>query len=154
MSSDWKRLSTSLNTDDLVQNEYNPPAIVLSTAITPVNDSAPLQFQWYPEYVNEQYYLYLHFHEVEKQALALNETREFNIIVNGKFWYGPVALEYRYPFTIFSKIPLPRAKTYLISLSKTENSTLPPILNAIEVYQVQDFSQSETQEDDGKLSLC
>jgi hypothetical protein len=118
----------------------------MRTAVTSLNPSDPLNFSWEANSVNDQYYLYMHFNEVEE--LAANETRAFNISVNDRFWYGPVT-----PYiTIFSRAPLPRAKTYKISLSKTENSTLPPILNAYEVYKVKDFSQSETHQDDGKLA--
>jgi len=146
---DWARLSNSLNNDDLVQNDYEPPAVVMSTAATPVNASAPMQFQWSADNVNEQYYAYFHFNEVEK--LSENETRAFNITVNGGFLYGPDIPVYRSVDTIVSTI-LTGATRYLFSLFKTENSTLPPILNGYEVYKVKDFSQSETQQDDGKLS--
>ncbi|AET01560.2 LRR receptor-like kinase [Medicago truncatula] len=143
---DWRRLSTSLNNDHLVQNIYKPPTIVMSTAATPVNASAPLQFHWSSNNENDQYYLYIHFNEVEE--LAANETREFNITVNDKLWFGPVTPIYRTPDLIFSTEPLRRAETYQISLSKTKNSTLPPILNAFEIYMAKDFSQLETQQDD------
>ncbi|KEH18245.1 LRR receptor-like kinase plant-like protein [Medicago truncatula] len=143
---DWARLSTSLNNDDLVQNDYEPPATVMSTAVTPLNASAPLQFEWGTDNVNDQYYTYFHFNEVEK--LAENETRAFNLSVNGNHRHGPVIPGYRETYTIFSPTPLTGAKSYQISLTKTENSTLPPILNAFEIYKVKDFSQSETHQDD------
>jgi hypothetical protein len=146
-----KQLSASLNNDDLLtQNIYKPPAIVMSTAATPVNVRAPLQLYWNADNVNDQYYLYLHFNEVEK--LATNETRAFNSKVNGELLYGPEIPAYQSVDTIFSKRPFTGATSYEITLSKTESSTLPPILNAIEVYKVKDFSQSETQQDDGKLA--
>ena len=147
---EMKRLST--NGDLLIQNNYKLPAVVLNTAVTPVNASDPLQFHWDADNVNDQYYTYLHFNEVEK--LAANETRVFNITVNDVFWYGPEIPVYRAPDAIFSTKPLTGATRYQVSLFKTENSTLPPILNAFEVYKLKDFSHSETQQDDGKLALC
>jgi hypothetical protein len=124
----------------------------MSTAITPVNASAPLQFEWEADNENEQYYAYLHFNEIEK--LAKNETREFNITVNEKSWYGSSEIpEYQSVHNIISTKPLTGATRYLFTLSKTENSTLPPILNAVEVFKVKNFSQSETKQDDGKLIL-
>jgi len=150
-SSDWVRLNTSLNNDDLVQDRYKPPVIVMSTAVTLVNASAPLQLVWDADNENDQYYSYLLFNEVEK--LAANETRAFNITVNGNLLFGPVMPKYQKVNTIYCKRPLIRAKRYLISLFKTEYSTLPPILNAIEIYKVKDFSRSETQQDDGMLAL-
>ncbi|XP_039684685.1 putative leucine-rich repeat receptor-like serine/threonine-protein kinase At2g19230 [Medicago truncatula] len=140
-SSDWRRLSTSLNNNALAQNSYKPPAIVMTTAATPVNASAPLQFHWYADSVNDQYYLYLYFNEVEK--LAGNKTRAFNITLNDEFWYEPVV-----PAVIYTTTHMTGAKRYQFSLIKTENSTLPPILNAYEVYKVKQFLQPETQQDD------
>ncbi|MCH81859.1 receptor-like protein kinase, partial [Trifolium medium] len=147
LSGDWRRLSTTLNNDELVQNGYKLPAIVLSTAVTPINASAPLQFHWDADNVNDQYYLYRHFNEVEK--LVGNETRAFDITVNGHSFYGPEIPEYQSAFTVFSTRSItPAAKRYQVTLTKTKNSTLPPIINAIEVYKVKDFSQSETQQND------
>ncbi|WJX86277.1 hypothetical protein P8452_68608 [Trifolium repens] len=145
-SDDMKRLNTSLKNDDLGQEDYELPASVMSTAGTPVNVSAPLQTLWNADNVNDQYYLYLHFNEVEE--LAANETRAFNITVNGDFLYGLEIPIYQKASTIFSKTPLTGATSYELSLTKTQNSTLPPILNAIEVYKLKDFSQSETQQND------
>ncbi|KEH18250.1 probable LRR receptor-like serine/threonine-protein kinase At1g05700 isoform X1 [Medicago truncatula] len=150
LSSDWRQLTTSFNINDLFQNEYSPPEIVMSTAVATVNASAPLQIQWNADNVNEQYYYYLHFKEVEK--LAGNETRAFhitsNITINDKFLNRPEIHIYRKVSTISSATPLVGATRYQISLSKTKNSTLPPILNAFEIYMSKDFSQSETQQDD------
>ncbi|KAJ1390948.1 Malectin-like carbohydrate-binding domain [Sesbania bispinosa] len=144
----WKQLNTSLGPDDLGQNKYKPPAVVMSTAATPINGSAPLEFSWDSDNVNEKYYIYMHFNEVEK--LATNKTRAFDIYVNGKLWYdyGPLVPLYQITTTVLSTSALTGATSYLFSLSKTQNSTLPPIINAAEIYTVKDFSQSETEQDD------
>jgi hypothetical protein len=123
----------------------------MSSAITPANASDPLEFHWNADNVNDRYYLYMHFNEVEN--LAPNETRAFNITVNDEFWHGPVTPIYRQVATAFSTAHLTGATRYPISLFKIENSTLPPILNAFEVYKVKDFSQPETEQDDGKQAL-
>jgi len=150
-SNDWARLNTSLNNDDLVQDRYKPAAIVMSTAVTSLNASAPLQFHWDADNENDQYYSYLLFNEVEK--LAENETRAFIITVNRDLLYGPLIPKYQKVTTVYCRKPSTRAKRYQISLSKTENSTLPPILNAFEIYKVKEFSRSETQQEDGMLAL-
>jgi hypothetical protein len=136
-----KNLST--NNDLLVQNNYEPPAIVMNTAATSVNESDPLQYYWDADDVTDEYYLYLYFNEVEE--LTASDTRAFNITVNDEFWYGPVIPKYGVAFTVFSRGPLTTAATYTVTLSKTEDSTLPPILNAFELYKVIDFSESETE---------
>ncbi|KEH18226.1 LRR receptor-like kinase plant [Medicago truncatula] len=145
-NSSFKRLHISPGTASLLLgNNYELPAIVMNTAVTSETPSAPLNFSWEADNVNDQFYLYMHFKEVEE--LAANETRSFNITVNDKFWYGNVTPKSLYT-TAFSTKPLTGATRYLFSLSKTENSTLPPILNAYEVYKVKLFSQLETHQDD------
>ncbi|PNX65523.1 leucine-rich repeat receptor-like protein kinase at2g19210-like, partial [Trifolium pratense] len=60
----------------------------MSSAVTPVNASAPLELEWEVDNVNDQYYFYFYFYEVEE--LAANETRIFNIIQNDELWFGPL----------------------------------------------------------------
>jgi hypothetical protein len=120
----------------------------MRTAVTPVNPNGFINMIWESPNEYDQYYLYMHFSEV--QELEANKTREFNINVNDKFWHGPIAPVYQEVTTISIPPPFTGAT---ITLSKTETSTLPPILNAFEIYKVEDFSQSKTQQDDGKLPL-
>jgi len=149
LSSDWRRLNTSLNSDDLVQGEYKLPITVMSTAVTPLNASAPLQIQWNADNVNDQFHVFLHFNEVEK--LTRNETREINITSKTRVNEYDIHI-YRKESTYWKRY-FTGATRYHISLTKTENSTLPPILNAFEIYKAKDFSQSETDQHDGKLVL-
>jgi hypothetical protein len=134
----WTQLSTSVSPDDLVQSIYKLPA----------NASAPFDYYWYPDNVNDQYYLYVHFNEVEK--LAENETRSFNITLNGVYWAGPLIPKYQETLTIYSIHPLSGSTRHILSLLKTESSTLPPIINALEIYIAREFSLSESEQDDGK----
>ena len=120
----------------------------MSTAATPINDSASLNFYWEPEDATSKYYIYMHFAEVVK--LKANQSRSFNVILNGTHWYGPYVPEYLWTFTLYSKYALPSTGgKYVFSLVKTENSTLPPIINAIEIYSVKNLLQSETDQEDG-----
>ena len=50
----------------------------MSTAATPINDSASLKFHWEPEDATSKYYIYMHFAEVVK--LKANQSRSFNVI--------------------------------------------------------------------------
>ena len=100
---------------------------------------------WKLQNQNNQYYFYMHFMEVED--LKNNEIREFDIIVDGNRWYrNHVVPSYLSPNTIASTSP---SKEINISLEKTQRSTLPPIINAIEVYELIEFLQSDTFQDDG-----
>ncbi|KAL0843541.1 hypothetical protein Bca101_016786 [Brassica carinata] len=103
---EWTQISTTLEVSN--SNKYLPPRVVLQTAATPTNASAPLTIQWRPSNVNDQYYLYVHFAEIQET----NATREFTALI------------------------------------RTNRSTLPPLLNALEMYTVTQFPQSETNESD------
>ncbi|QHO24310.1 putative LRR receptor-like serine/threonine-protein kinase [Arachis hypogaea] len=59
-----------------------PPVIVMSTAATPRNSSASLDFKWDANTITDRIYFYLHFNEIQK--LKANETRSFNITLNGQ----------------------------------------------------------------------
>ncbi|KAH1105007.1 hypothetical protein GLYMA_13G352900v4 [Glycine max] len=99
---DWKQLSASIPADSLNQNDYKPPEIILSTAVTPVNASAPLVISWEPPDQTELYYVYMHFTEI--QVLAKNQTREFNIAQNGKPWCPNMSPPYQNVTTIYSRV--------------------------------------------------
>lgn len=117
----------------------------MSTAVTPVNASRPLSIIWEPKDPNVKFYPYLHFAEVEE--LQANQSREFNISINGEIlleFFTPV-----YLFTSSASFGEPFTGEMRLSLNRTEKSTLPPILNALEIYTVKDFIQAETDQVDG-----
>lgn len=156
--SDWTQLTTTGTIDDGSNNKYQPPSDVMGTAATPINASAPMVFYWVPEDPKAQFYVYLHFAEVQK--LEANDSRAFSVNLNGKPLYDAVSPVYLYTNTIYTPSAL-TAENFSFSLTQLENSTLPPILNAIEVYTSIDFSKLETDQDDGTLyttyicySLC
>uniref|UniRef100_A0A2N9G8D7 Protein kinase domain-containing protein n=1 Tax=Fagus sylvatica TaxID=28930 RepID=A0A2N9G8D7_FAGSY len=141
----WKSLSTLLTIDSEMYNPYWVPSVVMSTAATPINESGPLEFYLPPE-ANSKYYVYMHFAELVK--LKANQSRSFNITLNGELWYdGTVVPSYLFTNTLFSPSAL-TGGNYVFSIFKTENSTLPPIINAIEIYTVKHFPQSETDKQD------
>ena len=121
----------------------------MSTAATPKTDSSPLNFNWDSETATSEYYIYMHFAEVEK--LKANQSRSFYITINGEPFHGPYVPEYLSTETLSSRWALTKAKNYEVSILKTENSALPPILNAVEIYSVRNLSQSETDQQDGTL---
>ncbi|XP_004297625.1 PREDICTED: receptor-like protein kinase At3g21340 [Fragaria vesca subsp. vesca] len=139
----WGELSTTV--DSIVQNSYQMPSIVMSTAGTPLNASNPMYIGWNTPDTSSEYYVYMHFTEIQK--LKANETRSFNITLNDKPFYGPLVPDNLSTITVYSPAAL-TGGNFTFSLFKTESSTLPPILNAMEYYRVIDFSQSETNGDD------
>ncbi|XLR43014.1 hypothetical protein S83_027674 [Arachis hypogaea] len=152
----WTQLSSGLSNDGLNLNSFKPPAVVMETAATPKNATDSLDFQWEDDYTDNnetqhQYYFYLYFAELRK--LGANQTSSFNITLNDSPW-ARMELVYGITYTRCNLNPWFGHKNYHISLFRTESSSLPPIINALEIYLVKDFSsQLETQKDDGILLL-
>jgi len=120
----------------------------MSTAVTPANGSAPLVISWEPDDESEQFYVYMHFTEI--QVLSTNQTREFNIRGNGESGsFQNFSPRYLSVNTVYTTSAI-RGKVITYSLERTENSTLPPIINAIEIYRVIDLQKPETFQGDGK----
>ncbi|KAE8700679.1 putative leucine-rich repeat receptor-like protein kinase [Hibiscus syriacus] len=116
---------------------------ILITACTPVNGSQPMDIYMSSSSTDASYYVYMHFAEVEE--LQANESREFSIYHNGDIWYGPFSPMYLNTTTIYSTSSL---KDLNFTIERTSGSTLPPILNAFEIFEVKDFSQPQTNEKD------
>ena len=146
----YKGIVTSHTIDSQSHNEYQPPSVVMSSAATPGNDSSPLDYYWEAENATSEYQIYMHFAEVVD--LKANQSRSFNITINGNHFFGPVLPPYLSTYTVYSKSVLNIAQTYKVSIFKTESSTLPPILNAVEIYSVRDFPYSETDQQDRMFS--
>ncbi|KAK1360229.1 Root hair specific 16 [Heracleum sosnowskyi] len=139
-------ISTSLDVDNR-KNNFRVPESVLRTACTPDRTSEPLRFYWNATTTSDQFYLYFHFAEVEK--LEANQSREFNVYINDQLGINQrIVLPYLTVSSIYSLRPQTGSTRYTITLSKTENSTLPPILNAFEIYTATKISNSGTSETD------
>ncbi|KAK7844125.1 putative leucine-rich repeat receptor-like protein kinase [Quercus suber] len=143
---EWTSLNTTLTIDSQSNNYYQPASIVMGTAVTPINVTAPLDMYWDSESATSEYYIYMHFAEVEH--LKPNQSRSINITLNGNYWWSISSPLYLYTTTVCSQSALEIAQTYNFKLFKTEGSTLPPIINAIEIYSVRNHSQPGTNKQD------
>lgn len=147
----WTQLNTSLSIDT-VKNDFHPPSKVLRTAVMPKdsNDSLDLDIFW-PRTADEtkQYNVYLHFAEVKKHKA--NQTREFVINYNDNptSTTRSFSLNYLKAFTVYNNGRAGAGRHYS-SISRTNLSTFPPIINAIEIYVVKEFFQAETNQQDGE----
>lgn len=131
-----------------VSNIYHPPSIVMETAATPKKGMKYLNFSWEPIKESDQFYVYMHFAELEK--LQSNQFRGFNITHNGDYWDGPIIPDYLSTITTYSIRPsVPPSSEHQFSFIPIENSTHPPIINALEIYLVMDISELESNEGDG-----
>ena len=100
-----------------------------------------------------RYFIYMHFAELLK--LEKNQTREFNVYRNGELRYQRLVPD-NYTTTLYNtEGTLPNSEGRIeIWLNSTSNATLPPLINALEIYQMQDNSGQETYETDGRINRC
>ncbi|KAK9030838.1 hypothetical protein V6N11_032248 [Hibiscus sabdariffa] len=137
-TTDWAQVATSANIVNGL-NDYQPPLLAMRSACIPANASQPFTFPINSTDPNAQYYFYMHFAEI--QVLEANQSREFNIYINQTFMAGPYSPTNLSAETFYSTSAFGAG---LISLVRTANSTLPPILNAIELYTVKEFLRLQT----------
>ncbi|KAK4790816.1 hypothetical protein SAY86_031229 [Trapa natans] len=146
-SPSWKTISTTSSIGVTTgQNSYVVPSKTMQTAVTPTDPSQPLNFSLPQVDPNTGFKFYLHFSEIEQ--LQSNESRIFNITLNGDVWYGNLGPRYLGLTTIGSTGQSISQGYYNFSLVKVNNSTRPPLLNAIEAYTVVDILESQTAQDD------
>ncbi|XP_074343552.1 putative leucine-rich repeat receptor-like protein kinase At2g19210 [Apium graveolens] len=143
----WTSTGTSTPLDINNANDYLVPEDVLKTASGPDNVSEPFLFSWITTNASDEFYMYLHFAEVEK--LEANQSREFNIYINGVKWNRELVVPtYLALTTLYAERSETGNTQYIVALNRTDDSTLPPILNAYEIYSVKRFSTSGTKETD------
>jgi len=148
-SSSWKSISTSSKID-VSGDGYKPPFEVIRNAATPTNENDSLEFSWISDDPNLKFNVYFYFAEVEK--LNKNQLRKFNVSWNGSPLIKSIIPRYLQATTVFNSKSLV-ANEHLISIQKTEDSTLPPILNAVEIYVVRQLDALPTSEEDG-MTCC
>lgn len=124
------------------QNNYQVPSLVMKTA------STAKEISWNSKN-SSQYYVYMHFAEIVK--LQPNQSRVFNITHNGDFFYGPLIPSYLSTLTVSNQDPLDATDRHLFSFVSTDNATLPSIINALEIYYVNDIIELEANQGDGML---
>ena len=144
----WTKLTTTETIDTNDPASFLPPQPVMTSAATPKNATAPMEFNWIPPDDTTKFYVYMYFTEIQK--LQPNESRVFNILLNGNPWTdGQLSLPYLQGLVYYSTKPI-TGGIYDFALVRTPNSTHPPLLNAIEIYRVIDFPQSPTEQQDGE----
>ena len=137
----------------MTKNTYAVPNAVMSTAYTRNINTSFMGIQWRQLNSPSKYFFYMHFAELAR--LGKNESREFNIFINDKLWFGTFSPSYLAHDTIYSGSGIKPDSDGMITvwLNKTTNSTLPPLLNAIEIYVLKELSQLQTNQSDGMSFL-
>ncbi|XP_028803942.1 putative leucine-rich repeat receptor-like serine/threonine-protein kinase At2g19230 [Neltuma alba] len=136
-----------LETDGQVKVEnsnYELPSEILVTACQAPNNSNLLSESWSLD-VAEQFYLFLHFAEIQK--LPSGQKRIINVTFNYEnSLYEELTLEYLKPVTLNSNIT---TSNVIFTIRATDDSYAPPILNAFEIFKVfpQPNSPTDPQDD-------
>ncbi|KAJ9692166.1 hypothetical protein PVL29_011305 [Vitis rotundifolia] len=139
----WKSVSASYSSDSLSDNPFKPPSKIMATALTPADERYPLEFHWNLDNSTRQFYVYMHFAEVEE--LQSNQLRELYVSLNGWFLSPePIVPGRLVPHTGFSTHSISASSELSLSIFKTHRSTLPPIFNALEIYEIKQLFQSST----------
>ncbi|CAF1830241.1 unnamed protein product [Brassica oleracea var. botrytis] len=154
---EWEQLSlsfafnfvnTSLNIN--ASTPYELPQEVISKAVINKNVTEKLTYEWTMDDREDQALIYLHFAEI--QTLRGNDTREFDIAWKGKdenftiSAYRPQKLQLE---TLYNTSPMKcRFLGCTVELVMTQNSTLPPMVNAMEAYKIIEFPDAETNPED------
>lgn len=140
------RVSTSLDITNRA-NDNRVPQDVLRTASTPDNSNDSLVYSWETTNRSDQFYMYMYIAEVKKLT---NQFREFDIYINEERWtFEPIAPYYRGVAPYFPEKPWTGSTNYIVTFNKTKKSTLPPLINAYEIFTVKRFSKSGTKVTDG-----
>ncbi|XP_062088376.1 probable LRR receptor-like serine/threonine-protein kinase At1g51880 [Humulus lupulus] len=140
---------SSTNENSISKNRFGVPFSVMNTAYVPNTNNNPrsLEITWKSFDRVNSYKLYFHFTELEE--LQTNQSREFSISINGALWDSSIIPKYLSEFTVYSKEGERFDSGKMeISLNSSENSTSPPLINALEVYMVKELSGRETNKND------
>ncbi|AAF99860.1 Putative protein kinase [Arabidopsis thaliana] len=140
-------LSTNLPVDTS-SNSYNVPQNVANSAIIPAEATHPLNIWWDLQNINAPSYVYMHFAEI--QNLKANDIREFNITYNGgQVWESSIRPHNLSITTISSPTALNSSDGFFnFTFTMTTTSTLPPLINALEVYTLVENLLLETYQDE------
>ncbi|XP_023524888.1 probable LRR receptor-like serine/threonine-protein kinase At1g51810 [Cucurbita pepo subsp. pepo] len=140
----WTPINTSLPIANKDSFGFMAPSKVLSTASTVINASAPMEIFWDDDNGPNLYYVYMYFAEL--QLLKPNQSRLFKLYLNDDLLIkDDIVVAYLSENVVRTIIPS-SFRDYKLIMS--EGSTLPPILNAIEIYKVMNFTQLTTEQAD------
>ncbi|XP_048552802.1 putative leucine-rich repeat receptor-like protein kinase At2g19210 [Triticum urartu] len=134
----WTVISTKKRVQSIDNDVFEAPTAVMQTAIRPRDVTKNIEFSWDPEpQPNDPspgYIAIMHFSEL--QILPINAVRQFYVNLNSELWYpSGFTPTYLYIGATYNNLPS-RHNRYNVSINATSNSTLPPIINGVEIFSV------------------
>jgi hypothetical protein len=149
----WTNITTSTAVDVSNITNFDTPSKILWSAATPVNGTR-INFAWSPDPSaknnNTTYLLLLYFAEL--QRLPRNALRQFDILVDNATWNRGQRYTPKYLSMELVKRTVQGSSRHTVSLVATPDATLPPILNAFEIYSLLPMTELPTNEADGICS--
>lgn len=154
----WQRYKdptwTNINTTDTVDItntiNFDEPNKILQSCATPENGTW-INFTWSSDPDlnddNATYLLFLYFAELKR--LPSNALRKFDILVDNATWKGSQSYTPKYLSAEVVKTMVQGSSQHAVSLAGTPDATLPPILNAFEIYSVKPMTEFATNDADG-----
>lgn len=141
--SSWKAISTG---SDIGGFTFEVPSPVLQTAAVPSIANSSIDLTWSTSDKLTIFFVLLHFVEIE--VLQNTSLREFHIYANGeKLAMEPPPLKYL--MTAYYLYTHTGHTNYNVSIKSSPRATLPPILNAFELYTVLQVTMLPTDTRDG-----
>lgn len=132
------------------------PSVILQSAITPVNGTR-IDLTWISDPAfdngNSTQLLFLYFTELEK--VPSNGLRQFDILVDNTTGNDSKGFIPKYLSAEVVKRMVQGSGQHSVSLVVTPEATLPPIVNAIEIYSANQMTEISTNDADGMcLTIC
>lgn len=147
----WSPTNTTATVRNVVGDQFEVPSSVMQTAVT-VDDGFSIQFYWDADDSNKALAYFAALHMSELRVLNSSEARICEIYVDNYLWYDkPFYPEYLYSNAVFGTVT--GSTEYNYRIEPTDNSTLPPILNALEIYVMVPTAERATDGGDG-ISFC
>ncbi|KAJ3704097.1 hypothetical protein LUZ61_007802 [Rhynchospora tenuis] len=132
----WAEITTTSCIQNIQNDLFEVPSAVLQTAVTPVN-SLELKTFWTADPLGKDPEYLANFHFSELMNLTKDQKREFNLIIQDvRFSSEPFTPAFLLSNAIYLDNPVHGLQQYNVTIKATVNSTLPPILNAVEVFMV------------------
>lgn len=156
--SSWTQVNTTSPMQNPSNDMFEAPSAVMQAGSS--NDPGyQIRFYWVPEpeYKSPSYFVVLYFAELlpppsanqwpdakktpkkgrDGSSNSTNQLREFTISINGYTWYDlPVVPQYLLTSAVYGYTQATTYSQYNLMLQPTDNATLAPLLNAVEIFVV------------------
>jgi hypothetical protein len=143
----WIPTNTTAATRYIAGDQFEAPSAVMQTAVT-VDDGFSVQFYFDADDLNRELVYFVALHIAEVRALNSSEARICEVYLNNHLWYKkPYSPVYLYSDSLSTTVTGSAEYTYRIE--PTDNSTLPPILNALEIFLMVPTAERATDGGDG-----